>query len=77
MTDRKPNPAVVAAGLATWAIFTCAHLAGWGVVQLIVAGWAGAPITLLYLWRRNLWADILCHWLIDGAGFLLMPATQA
>ena len=24
-----------------------------------------------FLWRRNLWANILTHWLADGAGFLL------
>ncbi len=64
------------AGLVTWAIFTYAHLAAWGWAELLAAGWAGALITLLYLWRRNLWANILCHWLIDGAGFLLMPAMQ-
>jgi len=59
------------AGLITWAAFTYAHLGGWGWPQLIVAGFGGLLLTVLFLWRRNLWANVLTHWLADGAGFLL------
>ena len=58
-------------GVITWIAFTYAHLGGWGWAQLIVAGFGGLLLTLLFLWRRNLWANILTHWLADGAGFLL------
>jgi membrane protease YdiL (CAAX protease family) len=61
------------AALATWVIFSMAHLTSWGWGQVIIAAWGGLVLTLLYLWRRNLWANIICHWLTDGAGFLLMP----
>jgi uncharacterized protein len=54
-----------------WAAFTYAHLASWGAAQLIVAGYGGVILTVLYLWRRNLWANIIAHWIADGAGFLL------
>jgi membrane protease YdiL (CAAX protease family) len=59
------------AALVSWAAFTIAHLGGWGWTQLIVAGYGGILLTLLYLWRRNLWANILAHWIADGAGFLM------
>jgi membrane protease YdiL (CAAX protease family) len=59
------------AALLSWAAFTYAHLASWGAAQLIVAGYGGVVLTILFLWRRNLWANMLAHWIGDGAGFLL------
>lgn len=59
------------AALLSWAAFTYAHLSSWGAAQLIVAGYGGAVLTILFLWRRNLWANMLAHWIGDGAGFLL------
>jgi membrane protease YdiL (CAAX protease family) len=53
------------------AAFTYAHLSNWGAAQLIIAGYGGVVLTALYLWRRNLWANMLAHWIADGAGFLL------
>jgi membrane protease YdiL (CAAX protease family) len=61
----------VLAAVVSWAGFTYAHLSYWGAAQLIVAGWGGLILTLLFLWRRNLWTNILAHWLTDAAGFLL------
>lgn len=59
------------AGVVSWAAFTIAHLSAWGWAQLMVAGFGGIFLTLLYLWRRNLWANMIAHWIADGAGFLL------
>ncbi|HEU5312702.1 MAG TPA: type II CAAX endopeptidase family protein [Candidatus Udaeobacter sp.] len=61
----------ILAGVITWAAFTYAHLRGWGWAHLLVAGFAGLLLTVLFVWRRNLWANILAHWLTDAAGFLL------
>jgi membrane protease YdiL (CAAX protease family) len=61
------------AALATCGLFTLAHYSGGGWGQVIIAAWGGVVLTALYLWRRNLWANILCHWLTDGVGFLLLP----
>jgi membrane protease YdiL (CAAX protease family) len=36
-----------------------------------VAGFGGVMLTVLYLWRRNLYSNIIAHWIADGAGFLL------
>lgn len=59
------------AGVLTWAAFTYAHLGTWGWAQLIVAGFGGLLLTVLYIWRRNLWGNMLAHWLADGVGFLM------
>lgn len=60
-----------AAGLFTWAIFTLEHLSYWGWHHLLIAGLAGAMLTLLYLWRRNLWGNMMAHFMVDAVGFLL------
>lgn len=59
------------AGFVSWAAFTIAHLGAWGWPQLMVAGFGGAILTVLYHWRRNLWLNMIAHWIADGTGFLL------
>lgn len=59
------------AAFLSWAVFTYAHLSYWGAAQLIIAGWGGLVLTILFLWHRNLWTNMICHWLTDAAGFLL------
>jgi uncharacterized protein len=60
------------AGLISLVVFTCAHLSSWGAPQLIVAGYGGALLTVLYVWRRNIWANMLAHWIGDSS-FVLVP----
>ncbi|HEX4080846.1 MAG TPA: CPBP family intramembrane glutamic endopeptidase [Rhizomicrobium sp.] len=64
------------AGLVSWAVFTYAHLSSWGAPQLIVAGLGGALLTIRYLWRRNIWSNMLAHWIADS-GFVLVPLLAA
>ncbi len=59
------------AAVATWGLFTAAHLSSWGLGQVIIAVFGGLVLTMLYLWRRNLWVNMIAHWLTDGAAFLL------
>ena len=54
------------AGLVTCSVFTLEHIGFWGWGHLLIAGFGGAMLTLLYLWRRNLWVSILAHLIIDG-----------
>jgi len=61
------------AAVATWFLFTMAHLTSWGWGQVIIASFGGLVLTLLYVWRGNLWANIVAHWLTDGAAFILIP----
>lgn len=59
------------AGLVTLALFTVGHLSHWGWAQLIVAGAAGLVLTVLYLWQRDLGANMIAHWITDAVGVLL------
>jgi membrane protease YdiL (CAAX protease family) len=53
------------------AAFTLAHLGGWGWAHLIVAGFGGFVLTVLYLWRRDLVANMIAHLVTNTVGFLL------
>lgn len=64
------------AGIISWTVFTYAHLSAWGAPQLIVAGFGGAMLTILYLWRRNIWGNMLAHWIADS-GFVIAPLIAA
>jgi membrane protease YdiL (CAAX protease family) len=51
--------------------FTCAHLSSWGAVHLIAVGGAAVILAVFYVWKRDLPANMIAHFLIDGTGFLL------
>ncbi|MDR3683751.1 MAG: CPBP family intramembrane metalloprotease [Geothrix sp.] len=59
------------AGIVSCLVFTLDHVGFWGWHHVFIAGLAGAILTLLYLWRRNLWINMLAHFIVDGAAFLL------
>ncbi len=61
------------AALATFALFTLAHLSGGGWGQVVIAAYGGLILTVLYAWRRNLWSNVIAHWLTDAAAFILLP----
>ena len=58
-------------------VFGAAHASFWGVGHAIVAGFTGLWLSLLYLWRRNLWTNITAHALLDGLVFLVVDAATA
>lgn len=64
------------AGLISLVVFTAAHFSSWGAPQLIVACYGGALLTVLYVWRRNIWANMLAHWIGD-CSFILVPLLTA
>jgi membrane protease YdiL (CAAX protease family) len=53
------------------AVFTYAHLSGWGAVHLIPVCAAAIVFALLYIWRRDLPCNMIGHFIVDGIGFLL------
>jgi membrane protease YdiL (CAAX protease family) len=65
------------AAAVTFALFTFAHFPGGGLALVFPAACGGLVLTLVYLWRRNLWTAILAHWLTDAFGLLLIPAMTA
>jgi membrane protease YdiL (CAAX protease family) len=58
-------------------VFGAAHASFWGIAHAIVAGFTGLWLSLLYLWRRNLWTNITAHALLDGLVFLVVDAAMA
>jgi len=58
------------AGIISCAVFTYAHVGTWGWAHLFFAGFAGIVLTSLYLWRRNLWVNMIAHAIVDGVGVL-------
>jgi len=59
----------VAAGVSC-AVFMLDHVPTWGWQHLAIAGIGGIALTVLYLWRRNLWVNILAHFIVDAASML-------
>ena len=47
-------------------VFAAAHVGPWGWGHLLIAGFGGVMLTALYLWRRNLWVNIIAHAIVDG-----------
>lgn len=70
---REWSGSALLAGFITWVLFTMAHLSSWGWGQVIIAAYGGLVLTLLYMWRRNLWPNIIAHWMADGSAFILLP----
>lgn len=58
------------AGVVTCAVFTLDHISFWGWHHILIAGTAGAVLTILYLRRRNLWVNMIAHFLVDATAFL-------
>ena len=56
--------------------FTLAHIR-WGVAHLLPVFISALVLTLLYAFTHNLWVCIIAHAIVDGAGFLLVPAIMA
>jgi membrane protease YdiL (CAAX protease family) len=64
------------AGLLSLLIFTVSHAGIYGFSRaLIVPGLVGAVLTGLYLWRRNLGACMLTHFLMDACLLIAIPAV--
>jgi uncharacterized protein len=58
------------AALLAGAIFILAHALVFDWPQLIPIGALTVVLTVLYLWRGDLWANILAHILVDTVGLL-------
>lgn len=52
------------------AVFTLAHVSSWGWSHELVVAIGGLAFSLLYLWRRNLWVNIMAHFIVDAISVL-------
>jgi membrane protease YdiL (CAAX protease family) len=53
-------------------IFGGVHAPFWGAGHALVAGLSGLWLTLVFLWRKDLWTNIAAHALMDGLVFAAM-----
>lgn len=67
---RELTKSMTAACVLSWFVFTIEHVGPWGWSHVILAGFGGLVLTLLYVWRRNLWCNIIAHFIVDGAALL-------
>lgn len=51
--------------LAPLAVFTFAHVPIWGWSHAPIVALGGLVFSLLYVWRRNLWTNIVAHVVVD------------
>jgi membrane protease YdiL (CAAX protease family) len=66
------------AALASFVCFTVAHIGRYGLSpRLLMVAVAGAILTILYLWSRNLPVCMLLHAVVDGIGIIVVPAVAA
>ena len=67
---RELTRSMPAACALSWFVFTIEHVETWGWSHIILAGFGGLILTALYVWRRNLWSNMLAHLLVDGVALL-------
>jgi membrane protease YdiL (CAAX protease family) len=58
-------------------VFGAIHAPFWGVAHAVVAGLEGLLLTVVYLWRRNLWTNITAHALLDGFVFVVLDIATS
>lgn len=56
--------------------FTLAHFR-WGLAHLLSVFVSAVVLTVLFVTTHNVWVCILAHAVVDGVGFLAMPAASA
>ena len=59
------------AALVSLGAFTLAHVNGWGWAHLMIAGFGGIVLTMLYLIRKDLACNMLAHFVTDAVAFLI------
>ncbi len=66
---------LVAVGLPLFLFAVFHYRQGWAGIT--VALFTGAALTAMYLWKRNLWATIVPHFLVDLIPNVLVPLVAA
>ncbi len=62
---RSLSGSTVFAAMTSWVIFTVEHLSAWGFAHLLIAGFGGVFLTVVYVWRRNIYAAMIAHFMAD------------
>jgi len=65
----------IAAACVSLVAFTLAHLGAWDLTYLIVVAPIGVVLTVQYLWRRDLMANICSHFFTDAFSLIAAYAV--
>ncbi len=63
------------AALIPFAVFVVLHLPSWGAAHLLFVSLAAVMFTGAFLWRGDLWANIIAHLVVDSVPLLILPLT--
>jgi membrane protease YdiL (CAAX protease family) len=55
------------------AVFVAVHAPSWGVAHLLYVSVVTVIMTVLFLWRKDLWSNITAHVVTDAVPLLVMP----
>ncbi len=62
------------AGVMAVLVFGAAHIPNWGLGAALTTVISGAILTGVYLWQRDLAANVIAHVVTDVVGLIVMPA---
>jgi uncharacterized protein len=62
--------------IASVVVFTLPHAFSWRLAQLVFVAPLGLVFSLFFLWRADLLAVIIAHFLVDTAGFLMLRMAR-
>jgi membrane protease YdiL (CAAX protease family) len=58
-------------------VFVVIHAPSWGVAHLLYVSVVTMVMTVLFLWRGDLWSNIIAHLVTDAVPLVLMPFLMA
>jgi membrane protease YdiL (CAAX protease family) len=59
------------------AVFVALHAPSWGVAHLLYVTVVAVIMTVLILWRGDLWSNVIAHIVTDAVPLLVMPLMMA
>jgi len=59
------------------AVFVALHAPSWGVAHLLYVTVVAVIMTVLLLWRGDLWSNVIAHIVTDAVPLLVMPLMMA
>ena len=56
-------------------VFVALHAPTWGVAHLLFVSLAAMAFTIAFLWRGDLWTNIIGHLAVDAVPLIILPLT--
>ena len=56
-----------------FAVFVTLHAPSWGVAHLLFVSMAAVAFTIAFMWRGDLWTNIVGHLAVDAVPLIVLP----